>query len=169
MSTFSPVIVSKEQLMTDKKRIKALKNIAEAVGEQVVTNSICINAIKIDRINAKLLKSSDHLFKGKIVKQGIIRKEVYYVDPKNRLRFLSEDVPFMMTFNIPGLRPESDLKIHDHLVNIDVKYHLIPAKACLPGSLKQIIVVQIIIKVSKWRQVDVITGISHRPMVNTYL
>lgn len=144
--------------LVDEERIKCLKIIGQAVGQVVLTNSTCINAIKIDRITASLLESTDHFFKNKIVKQGIIRKEVFYVNPKNTLRFLSEDVPFTLTLDIPGFHPSPFTEVQSHLLKIDVDYTLTPAKVCIPGCLRQVIVADILVVVSEWTQLDVVVG-----------
>lgn len=162
MSAVFSTLCSTEEFAVDKIRIKALKVVGEAIGQLVITNSTCINAIKIDRIKAELLESRDHVFSNKIVKQGTIRKEVFYVNPENQLRFLSEDVPFMLTVEIPGFEPNAFTEVQNHLLDIDVDYHLTPARQCIPGCLKQIIVAHILVKASEWRQVDVVTGFRQR-------
>lgn len=139
-------------------RIKGLKVIGEAVGQVVVRSSTCINAIKIDRIKASLADTTDHVFQNKVVKQGIIRKEVFYVNSHNILRFLTEDVPFTLTVEIPGLRPDPFVEIQNHLLSIDVDFRLTPARQCLPGCLKQVIVADILVIASEWTQLDVVVG-----------
>lgn len=147
-------------------KIKTLKVIGQEVGQLVVENSTCINAIKIDRVKAFLLESHDHLFCNKVVKQGTIRKEVFYVNPENRVRFLTEDIPFMLTFDIPGFKPNPFSEIQTHLLDIDVDYILSPSKKCIPGCLKQIVVAHILVVVSEWTQLDVLTKIDIFPKTN---
>ncbi|HHU51394.1 MAG TPA: DUF3794 domain-containing protein [Firmicutes bacterium] len=156
-----------ECIPVQKQKINALKVIGEGTGQAVIENSTCINAIKIDRIKAKLLNSTDHLFRNKVIKKGIIRKEIFYVDPKNRLRHLEEDVPFTLILKTPGLEPTPRTKIHNELVHIDVDYALTPTNKCIPGCLRQIINVQIQIKIVKWTQIEVITNAGYYPTVRT--
>lgn len=148
-------------------RIKTLKVVGEAVGQLVLENSTCINAIKIDRIKAFLLESTDSLFKNKIVKQGTIRKEVFYVNPQNQVKFLTEDIPFLLTVDIPGFCPNAFTEVQNHLLDIDVDFHLTPAKDCLPGCLRQIIVAHILVIASEWVQLDVLTKIDLFPKFDT--
>src|SRR5690554_1436020 len=117
----------------EKEKINALKLIGNGLGQLVLKNKTCINALKIDRINAKLLKSTDHLFIEKVIKNGIIRKEIFYIDPLGRLRYMTEDVPFMLTVEIPGLKPGSLTKVQNHLLDISVDYSLTPTNRCIPG------------------------------------
>jgi hypothetical protein len=155
-----------QHFCTTTKRIKVLKVVGEAVGQLVLDNSTCINAIKIDRVKAFLLKSSDSLFDNKIVKEGIIRKEVFYVDPENRLRFLSEDIPFMLTVDLPGFKPNAFTEVQNHLLDIAVDYILTPARQCIPGCLHQKIVARILVKASEWTQLDVVTNVELYPKVS---
>ncbi|HEY8344532.1 MAG TPA: DUF3794 domain-containing protein [Bacillota bacterium] len=156
-----------EYIPVQKQKINALKVIGEGTGQVVIENSTCINAIKIDRIKAKLLNSTDHLFRNKVVKKGVIRKEIFYVDPKNRLRYLEEDAPFTLLLRIPGLEPTPRTKAHNELVQIEVDYVLTPANKCIPGCLRQIINAQIRIKIVEWTQLEVITNAGYYPAVHT--
>jgi hypothetical protein len=140
-------------------RIKTLKVIGEAVGEVVVENQIPICAVKIDRILAKPGILTDHSFKNKIVKQGTIIKEVFYVDPQGVLRFLSEEVPFMLAVDIPGFEPDSFTEIQNHLLDIDVDFVLTPASGCRPGCLQQKILAKFLVIAAKWVQLEVVTGV----------
>lgn len=154
---YSPVQSSKH-LHVETETVKSLKVVGDAVGQLVLKNDTCINAIKIDRIRAHILKSTDRLFKNNIVNEGIIRKEIFYVNPDNVLRFLSEDVPFTLTVDIPGLSPGPLTHVQNHLLDIHVDYHLKPAFSCFPGCLKQIIVAHIHFIAAEWRQLELVTS-----------
>lgn len=143
-------------------RIKVLKVIGEAVGQLVLANSTCINAVKIDRIKAKLLDTTDHLFKNKVVKQGTIRKEIFYVDPEGVVRYKAEDIPFMLPVDIPGLKPNAFTEVQNHLLDIDVDYHLTPPRYCIPGCLEQKIVAHILVIAAEWTQMDVVTRVDQK-------
>jgi len=149
----------------EREKINALKLIGSGLGQLVLKNKTCINALKIDRIKAKLLKSNDHLFTGKVIKNGTIRKEIFYIDPQSRLRYMTEDVPFMLTVEIPGLKPGSLTKVQNHLLDISVDYSLTPTNRCIPGCLRQIIVAHILVNVLEWRQLDVVTKVNMFPSV----
>ncbi|MGE5604336.1 MAG: DUF3794 domain-containing protein [Bacteroidota bacterium] len=140
-------------------KIKVLKVVGEAVGELVLENSTCINAVKIDRINAKLLDTTDHLFRNKVVKQGTILKEIFYVDPEGVVRFKSEKIPFMLTVDIPGLKPNAFTEVQNHLLDIDVDFNLTPPRHCIPGCLQQKIVAHILVIAAEWTQLDVVTKV----------
>lgn len=146
-------------------KIKVLKVVGEAVGQLVLENSTCINAVKIDRINAKLLDTTDHLFRNKVVKQGTILKEIFYVDPEGVVRFKSEKIPFMLTVDIPGLKPNPFIEVQNHLLDIEVDYNLTPPRYCIPGCLQQKIVAHILVVAAEWTQLDVVTKVDLTPKV----
>jgi len=152
MNTFGNINVGVE-------KIKVLKVIGEAVGQLALENSTCINAVKIDRINAKLLDTTDHLFRNKVVKQGTILKEIFYIDPEGVVRFKSEKIPFMLTVDIPGLKPNAFTEVQNHLLDIEVDYNLTPPHHCIPGCLQQKIVAHILVIAAEWTQLDVVTKV----------
>lgn len=156
-----------QQVKTQTERIKVLRVIGERVGQVVVEGSISINAIKIDKINAELRDVVDHVFKNKVVKQGIIHKQIFYVDPDNNVRHTTEDIPFMLTVDIPGVDPNNGfLDVQNHLLDIDTDYVLTPAIGAEPGTLMQKVVAHILVKVSEWTQLDVVTRVDVFPKIN---
>ncbi len=144
-------------------RLKVLKVIGEKANQLELKSATCLNAIKIDRIKAKLLKANSKLVGDKVITEGIIRKEIFYVDPHNFLRFTTEDLPFVLVTEFPGVKPDPWHEIQIHLKDIDVSYTLHPARGCLPGCLRQIVVAHFKVVVAKWSQVDVVTGAKLSP------
>lgn len=147
--------ITKSGMKTE--RIKTLKVIGQVVAQVVFKNRIPICAKKIDRMKLSLGKTKDHVFRNKIVTQGTIRKEIYFVDLKGKLRFLTEEIPLMFSVDIPGLSPKSGLEIQTHLLDIDVDYRLCPPVHFRPGCLHQVVVARILVVAAKWVQMDVLT------------
>mgnify|MGYP001953545065 FL=1 len=148
-------------------RLKVLKVVGEKVAQVVLENDVCIDAIKIDKIDAMLGPFEDHVFKNKVVKQGVIHKQVFYVDHDNVVRHMAEDVPYMLTVDIPNVRPGDNVDVQNYLQDIDVDYQLIPGEPGKQGTLRQKIVAHILVKVSEWTQVDVVTDVKVFPRVNS--
>ncbi|NLW56336.1 MAG: DUF3794 domain-containing protein [Firmicutes bacterium] len=146
-----------QQLNLKTKRLKVLKVIGKKASQLVLKSATCLNAIKIDRIKAKLLKATSHVLANKVVTEGIIRKEIFYVDPHNYLRFTTEDLPFVLKTDLPGVKPDPLNEIQTHLEAIDVSYTLHPARGCLPGCLRQVVTAKLLVVVARWSQVDVVT------------
>jgi len=168
MSCCCKVYTPSPQIKTTTEKVKVLRVIGEKVGQVVVEGVVSINAIKIDKIHAELRDLSDHVFKNKIVKQGTIHKQIFYVDPDNFVRHTTEDIPFMLTVDIPGVDPDNSfLEVQNHLLDIDTDYTLTPAGDDCPGSLMQKVVAHILVKVSEWTQLDVVTKVDIFPKVNS--
>lgn len=169
----------KQQVKVKTERVKVLRVIGEQVAQVVVEGSIPINAIKIDRINAELRDVTDHLFKNKVVKQGTIHKQIFFVDPEGIVRHTTEDIPFMVSVDIPGFCPNSFTEVQNHLLDIATDFTLTPATtspiSCndgtnagvVAGTLMQKVVAHILIKVSEWTQMDVVTAVDIFPKVNS--
>ena len=168
MSNCCRVVSPKQQVEVETVRVKVLKVIGETVGQVVVEGSIAINAIKIDRIHAELRNVVDHVFKNKIVKQGIIHKQIFFVTPDNDVKHASEDIPFMLTVDIPGVDPDNPfLEVQNHLLDIDTDFVLEPATGTHLGRLSQKVAAHILVKVSEWTQLDVVTKVDVFPKVNS--
>ena len=128
---------SNQLVILTTERLKVLKVIGENIGQMVVENTAEINAVKIDRIIASVKDVTDHVFTNKIVKQGIIHKQVFYVDPTGIVREVNENVPFMLAVDIAGVERENQfLDIENTVLNIETDFELIPAKCDKPGSIK---------------------------------
>lgn len=159
---------SSNQLITlTTERLKVLKVIGESIGQLVVENTAEINAVKIDRIIASVKDVTDHVFTNKIVKQGIIHKQVFYVDPTGIVREVNENVPFMLDFDIPGVERDKSLDIENTVLNIETDFILIPARCDELGRLKQKIVAHLLVKISEWTQLDVVVKPDFRCKINS--
>ncbi|HEY8465066.1 MAG TPA: DUF3794 domain-containing protein [Bacillota bacterium] len=168
MNCCSKVASPKQQVKISTERIKVLRVIGEKVGQVVVEGSIPIKAIKIDKIKAEIKDVVDHVFKNKVVKQGVIHKQIFYVDPEGIVRHTTEDLPFMLTVDIPGVDPDNCfLDIQNHLLNIDTDFSLTPGTDTCPGTLMQKVVAHILVKVSEWTQLDVVTKVDIFPKFNS--
>lgn len=150
-------------------RLKVLKVIGEAVAQVVVESETDLKAKKIEKIEAKLGPVTDHVFKDKVVKQGVIIKQIIFVDSRDFLRHAKEEVPFMTSVTIPGLKPGDDIEIQNHLLNIDTDFQLEHAadSSKEERKLRQKIVAHILVKASQWRQVDVVTDVHLYPRLNS--
>lgn len=160
---------AKHQVKLTTERIKVLRVIGEKVAQVIVEGSIPINAVKIDKIDAEVRDLTDHIFRNKVVKQGSIHKQIFYIDPDGVVRHITEDIPFLVSVDIPGICPEKGpLDVQNHLLDIDTDYTLTPGVNQGPATLMQKVVAHILIKVSEWTQLDVVTKVDVFPKVNTF-
>ncbi len=167
MSCFSHSSVSAhQQVRTTTEKVKVLKVVGERIGQVVVESNTKINAVKIDRIIAEIRDVTDHVFKNKVVKQGTIHKQVFFVDPDGIVREIEENIPFMLTVDIPGVERTPFTDVQNHLIDIDTDFVLEPACGAHHGNLMQKVVAHILVKVSEWTQMDVVTRVDVFPKVN---
>ncbi|NLY91112.1 MAG: DUF3794 domain-containing protein [Firmicutes bacterium] len=163
MSVVDSSVSSASQLYVEREKINTLIHKGETTGQLVLSSETCINAVKIDRIKAKLLEKTVHLFNNKVIIRGIIGKEIFFVDPQNRLRFFQEDLPFSLVVDFPGLKPDGKLEVQTHLLEARVDYILHPARYCLPGLLRQVVVAHFLVVVAEKRQLEVVTKVDLFP------
>lgn len=174
------LIVRKQDLVLSTERLKVLRVVGEKVAQVVVESETPINAIKIEKIEASLGPFEDHVFHNKVVKQGLIHKQVFYVDPENFVRHIAEEIPYMLTVEIPGVKPSDFVEVQNHLIDIDTDFQLVPGRprrhghdgdkeidAGVRAILRQKVVAHILVKVSEWAQVDVVTGVDVFPKINS--
>ncbi|NLW55506.1 MAG: DUF3794 domain-containing protein [Firmicutes bacterium] len=165
------MLVRKQELVLDTERLKVLRVIGEKVAQVVLESETPIDAIKIDKIDARLGPFEDHVFDNKVVKQGLILKQVFYVDHDNYVRHLDEKIPYMLTVEIPGLKASDYVEIQNHLVDIDIDYHLEPCRKHhddgAKAILRQKVVAHILVKAAEWAQVDVVTNVHLFPKINS--
>lgn len=154
---------SAPQLYVEKERINALIHRGEKTGQLVLSPVTCINAVKIDRIKPQLLEKRVSLFKNKVIISGTIQKEIFFVDTENRVRYRNEKLPFSLVVDFPGLEPDRKLEVQTHLLDARVDYVLYPARHCLPGSLRQIVVAHILVVIAEKRQLEIVTRVDHFP------
>jgi hypothetical protein len=159
--------VSEPEVRVKTERVKVLRVIGEQIAQIVVEGSLSINAIKIDRIHAEIREAEDHIFINKVVKQGIIHKQIFYVDLEGIVRHTTEDLPFMVSVDIPGVDPNNGfLDVQNHQLDIATDFSLVPATVGSIGTLTQKVVAHVLIKASEWTQLDVITKVDVFPKVN---
>ncbi len=158
----------RQQMKATTERIKVLKVIGEAVGELALENTICINAIKVINIDAEIKHLTDHVFCNKVVKQGIVHKQVLYVDPEGVVREVQENVPFMLAVDIPGVKKTPFTEVQNYVLDIDTDFILKPACGKESGILDQKVIAHILVKVSEWTDMDIITKVEFFPKVNSF-
>lgn len=151
------------QVYVEKEKINTLIHKGETTGELVLSSETCLDALKIVRIKPKLQEKTVHLFRNKVIIRGIIRKEIFFVDPRNRVRFFQEDLPFSLVVDFPGLIPDDKLEVQTHLLDARVDFTLHPARHCLPGLLRQVVVARFLVVVAEKRQLEVVTKVDLFP------
>jgi hypothetical protein len=168
MSCFCHTTASSgQQVRTKFERVKVLKVIGEAIAQVVAEGNISIHAVKIDRIIAEIKDVTDHIFHNKVIKQGTIHKQIFYVDREGIVRETEENIPFIVSVDIPGLKKTPFIDVQNHLLDINTDFVLTPGSCHEPGILMQKVVAHILVKVSEWTELDVVTKVDFFPKINS--
>lgn len=137
--------------MWKKTRIKAERVIGEAIVQIVEASTTPLpGAVKVDRIVPSLCAVTDHVFPNKVVKQGVIHKQIFWVDAGGFVRHTAIDVPFSVSADIPGTTPGHI--VENFLQDLFVDFTLVD------GQLMEKVVAHVLIKVTALEQIDVLTG-----------
>jgi hypothetical protein len=80
---------------------------------------------------------------------------------------MAEDIPFMVTVEIPGVRPSDYIEVQNHLIDVETDFQLIPVTNVPDDDnnnghlavLRQKVVAHVLVKVSEWTQIDVVTDV----------
>jgi hypothetical protein len=164
-------------------KIKLLKVLGEDRGQVVVEKTIPVNTfgmeaentkkdnkfnglidvLKIDHLDTELRNLKDVLFKNKVIKQGTIHVQIFYVNLSNAVMHTAINIPFTIIAEIPGFEPNCFTEVQNHLIDITPQFLLTPAHCCEPGTLEIKVVAHILTVVSEWVQRNVITEAKHFP------
>ena len=108
-------------------------------------------ALKIDEIRGELRNIQTDVIPDKVIVQGIIHKQIFFVDLDNLARHQAEDVPFSLFLDIPGVVPGVDLQVHPLIEGIF--FELLS-----PTELRQKVVVEVFVKATEAIQERVVVG-----------
>lgn len=160
-------LAARMQVKMNTERVKVLKVIGEQVGQLVVESKLSLDALKIDRVEAELLEMTDYLFAGKVVKHGTVRAQIYYINPDHALKCSSADIPFMLAVDIPGLTPNRFTETQNHVLDVTPDYAMLSQPERDNSRILELkVVAHILVIVSEWIQLDVVTRVDIFPRHN---
>lgn len=85
------------------------ENTVQDLSETVIT--LPVAAVKVREIVAQLRNIVTHIIQDKVIVQGIIHKQIFFIDTDNIERHLAEDIPFSLFLDIPGAVPGDNVQI----------------------------------------------------------
>ena len=125
------------------------ENTRQLLIERNVT--LCIPAIKVRNINAIVKDITTDVIADKVVIQGVLHKQIFFVGEDNIVHHQAEDVPFSTFIDVPGAEPGMNMQIEPVIET--VIFSLLT-----PTILHQKVVVEFFVKVTETRQLNVLTG-----------
>lgn len=127
--------------------------VGEGTKQTLVENIVDLEmpALKVDEIRGELRNIEAEIIPDKVIIQGIIHKQIFYIDTDNLARHQAEDVPFSLFIDLPGAEPGMDLQVHPIIEGIF--FELLS-----PTELRQKVVVEVFVKVTEAVQERVVIG-----------
>lgn len=110
-----------------------------------------VPAIKVDEIVGKICNLETEIIKDKVIIQGILHKQIFFVDTANLGRHQGEDLPFSLFVDVPGVTPGMDVQVHSTIEGIF--FELIT-----PTLLRQKAVLEFFVKVTENITLPVLLG-----------
>src|SRR5690554_2801937 len=140
----------------------ALLKLDTVVGEQ--TSQLLIEsilaltqpAVKIREIVAKVERLMAEVIEDKIIIQGIVHKQIFFINENNLEIHQSEDVPFSTFVDIPGAVQGMDVRIKPEIETI--LFELLD-----PNTLRQKVVLELFVKLTESQQLQVQVVVPYPP------
>lgn len=113
--------------------------------------TLFVPAVKIRDIQARVLDITAQIIPNKIVIQGVVHKQIFFVDANNRVMHQAENVPFSTFIDVPGAGTNMNVQVRPVVEHVGFIF-------TPPTLLHQKVVLEIFVKVTETRQINVITG-----------
>jgi hypothetical protein len=133
--------------------VRAEVVIGEGTKQLLIETNVTLEraAIKIRNITAEIRNLTTELIQDKIIIQGILHKQIFFVGEDNIVHHQAEDVPFSTFIDIFGTEPGMNVQVHPVIETI--LFSLIR-----PSILHQKVVVEIFVKVTESNQLNLVEG-----------
>lgn len=129
----------------------------QVVGENTVQTlvetdfTLPVPAIKIDEIVGKIVDIDVEVIENKVIIQGVLHKQIFFIDTNNVGRHQAEDVPFSTFVDLPGAMPGMDVQVHPRI-------EVILFELISPTILRQKAVMEFFVKVTELVRQNVTVG-----------
>ncbi|MGE5550841.1 MAG: DUF3794 domain-containing protein [Bacteroidota bacterium] len=133
--------------------VRAEVVIGENTRQVLVESNIVLNqpAIKVRNITAAIQNLTTEVIAGKVVIQGVVHKQIFFVGQDNVVHHQSEDLNFSTFVEVFGAEPGLNVEVEPSIEH--VAFVLIN-----PTLLHQKVVLELFVKVTETRQINVLTG-----------
>ncbi len=89
------------------------ENRVQDLNESVIT--LAVPAIKVREIVAKLINFTTHIIPDKVIVQGLIHKQIFFIGTDNIEHHQAEEVPFSVFLDIPGAEPGDNVHLNPQI------------------------------------------------------
>ena len=125
------------------------ENTKQVLLEKNVT--LTIPAIKVRNINASVRDLTTDVIADKVVIQGVLHKQIFFVGEDNIVHHQAEDIPFSTFIDVPG----AEIGMN---VQIDPVIETVIFSLLSPTVVHQKVVIEFFVKVTETRQLNVVSG-----------
>jgi len=127
--------------------------VGENTRQELIENQITLTvpAIKVTEIRATVVEVTTDVIEGKVIVQGIIHKQIFFVGEDNVERHQAEDIEFSTFVEIPGAVAGMDVQVIPTVEFVD--FQLLS-----PTLLLQKVVIEFFVKVTESVQLNVVLG-----------
>lgn len=140
--------------------VKAEVVVGENTRQVMVENNftLAVAAIKVRDIQASVRDVTAMIIPNKVIIQGIVHKQIFFVDVDNRVRHQAEDVPFSTFVDVPGAGSSMNVQVRPVVEHVGFVF-------TGPTLLHQKVVLDVFVKVTETRQINILTGTGPLVMV----
>jgi len=129
----------------------------QVVGENTVQTlvetdfTLPVPAIKVDEVVGRIENIDVEVIENKVIIQGVLHKQIFFIDTNNVGRHQAEDVPFSTFVDLPGAVPGMDVQVHPRI-------EVILFELISPTILRQKAVMEFFVKVTETVRQNVTVG-----------
>lgn len=150
-------VLSKQQLIVETGSgplVKVERVIGENAIQTMVDNEVtlAVAAEKIVDIDAEVIDLTADVISDKIIIQGVIHKQLFYIGEDDVEHHQAEEIPFSEFIDLPGAEPGMNVQVHPTIEH--VKHELTPDGTVV----NQEIVLELFAKVTETSQIKIATG-----------
>lgn len=149
------VDVKGECIIVKKKLLKVENVIRDIVLRETVNSEVTLpeRATKVFEVLGSIVDVEAKILNGQVIVSGVLRKQIFFVDCRNVLRYFREDVPFRMAGSAPGALPDMNVAVRARIVG-DIDFRLVNEKI-----LEQTAVIEVFVKITESIQIEVVTDV----------
>ncbi|HHV08233.1 MAG TPA: DUF3794 domain-containing protein [Firmicutes bacterium] len=146
---------------------RRLLRVQRVIGEQTKTKTVQatvtlpVQAIKVFEVQATLKRTKCEIKRDGVFIQGIIHKQVFYVDQGDLVRHVAEDVPFHFFVDVDGAETGMTCQAHTKIVSVDWTL------SADGREVVQDVAVQAFVKITEVEQMEVVVDVTNTDLVVT--
>lgn len=124
--------------------------------QKLIEETKTLAATKIVDVEARISEISSIVKNGKVIVQGVVHKQIFYVGTDDLVHHLAEDLPFSEMVEVTPINPEVPVREgmdeQDHSFIENIVWEFDPAT----GSFTEKIVIRIDVRVTEFGQIGVV-------------